>query len=155
MRVRVRSIGICGSEVHMLENGFPIPVIPGHEFAGEIENGRAVGIEPLVPCGKCEQCATGDYNMCELGPAIVLGVGRDGGMAEEVIVPERCLVQLPSTLDVMDACLIEPIAVALHGIGGVSQIMVAVSRIQDFYDQLKRGLIPAWDLRRRYNEVFI
>ncbi len=116
VKVCVRSIGICGSEVHMLGMGFPIPVIPGHEFAGELEDGTPVGIEPLAPCGKCEQCTTGNYNMCELGPVIVLGVGRDGGMAEEVIVPERCLVPLPSTLDVMDACLIEPLAVALHGL---------------------------------------
>jgi threonine dehydrogenase-like Zn-dependent dehydrogenase len=100
----------------MLERRFPISVVPGHEFAGELEDGTPVGIEPLAPCGECEQCAIGDYNMCVLGPAIVLGVGRDGGMAEEAIVPGRCLVQLPTNVDVKDACLIEPLAVALHGL---------------------------------------
>jgi threonine dehydrogenase-like Zn-dependent dehydrogenase len=116
VRVRVRSIGICGSEVHMLEMGFPVSVVPGHEFAGELEDGTPVGIEPLAPCGSCDQCATGDYNMCRIGPRMVLGIGRDGGMAEEVIVPERSLVHLPANVDVMDACLIEPLAVALHGL---------------------------------------
>jgi threonine dehydrogenase-like Zn-dependent dehydrogenase len=114
--VSVRFIGICGSELHMLERRFPISVVPGHEFARELEDGTPVGIEPLAPCGECEQCAIGDYNMCVLGPAIVLGVGRDGGMAEEAIVPERCLVHLPASVDVKDACLIEPLAVALHGL---------------------------------------
>jgi threonine dehydrogenase-like Zn-dependent dehydrogenase len=51
-----------------------------------------------------------------LGPGIVLGVGRDGGMADEVIIPERSLVYLPTNLSVKDACLIEPVAVALHGL---------------------------------------
>jgi threonine dehydrogenase-like Zn-dependent dehydrogenase len=115
-KVDVRSIGICGSELHMLEARFPISVIPGHEFAGELADGTPVGIEPLAPCGECEQCAVGDYNTCVLGPAIVLGVGRDGGMAEEAIVPERSLVHLPANVDVKDACLIEPLAVALHGL---------------------------------------
>jgi threonine dehydrogenase-like Zn-dependent dehydrogenase len=116
VRVHVRSIGICGSEVHMLETGFPISVVPGHEFAGELEDGTPVGIEPLAPCGTCEQCATGEYNMCTLGPRMVLGVGRDGGMGEEAIVPERSLVFLPANVGVKDACLIEPLAVALHGL---------------------------------------
>lgn len=102
--------------MHMLEKRFPVAGTPGHEFAGELENGTPVGIEPLLPCGSCEQCAIGEYNMCKLGPGIVLGVGRDGGMAEEVIVPQRSLVYLPTNLDVKDACLIEPVAVALHGL---------------------------------------
>jgi threonine dehydrogenase-like Zn-dependent dehydrogenase len=116
VRVHVRSVGICGSEVHMLDAKFPISVVPGHEFAGELEDGTPVGVEPLAPCGACEQCATGEYNMCTLGPRMVLGVGRDGGMAEEVIVPERSLVHLPANVGVADACLIEPLAVALHGL---------------------------------------
>jgi threonine dehydrogenase-like Zn-dependent dehydrogenase len=116
VRVQVRSIGICGSEVHMLEKGFPISGVPGHEFAGELDDGTPVGVEPLAPCGVCEQCSTGDYNMCTIGPSMVLGVGIDGGMAEEALVPERSLVYLPGNVDVKDACLIEPLAVALHGL---------------------------------------
>ena len=78
----------------------------------------------MAPCGECEQCVTGDYNMCKLGPGIVLGVGRDGGMADEVIIPERSLVYLPGNLDVKDACLIEPMAVALHGLPGVLNVIL-------------------------------
>ena len=75
----------------MLEKRFPVTGVPGHEFAGELEDGTPVGVEPLDPCWECEQCATGDYNMCTLGPGIVLGVGRDGGMADEAIIPESSL----------------------------------------------------------------
>jgi threonine dehydrogenase-like Zn-dependent dehydrogenase len=116
VKVRVRSIGICGSEIHMLEKRFPISGVPGHEFSGELEDGTPVGVEPLVPCGECETCVTGDYNLCRLGPGSVLGVGRDGGMADAAIVPERSLVYLPANVGVKDACLIEPVAVALHGL---------------------------------------
>ncbi len=48
---------------------------------------------------------------------MVHGVGLDGGMAEEIIVPERCIVPLPNSVRVEDACLVEPLAVAAHGVG--------------------------------------
>jgi threonine dehydrogenase-like Zn-dependent dehydrogenase len=51
--------------------------------------------------------------------AVTIGVGRDGGMAEEMIVPARCLIPLPSGLPVADACLAEPLAVAVHGVAMV------------------------------------
>ena len=61
-------------------------------------------------------CLRGDYNLCELGGAMVIGNGMDGGMADELIVPARCLVPLPSGTALCDACLVEPLAVAAHGL---------------------------------------
>ena len=116
VRVRVVSAGICGSDLHLLESDFPLPSILGHEFAGTLSNGRPVAIEPLAPCGECEFCECGDYNLCRTGPGIILGTGRDGGMAEEVMVPERAIVPLPAGLEPRDACLVEPLAVAVHGL---------------------------------------
>jgi threonine dehydrogenase-like Zn-dependent dehydrogenase len=75
-----------------------------------------VAIEPLLPCERCDACRTGAYNLCERGPAIVIGTAHDGGMAEELIVPERCLVPLAAGIEVGDACLVEPLAVAVHGL---------------------------------------
>ena len=115
VRVRVRSCGICGSDLHMLDAGFPLPSIPGHEIAGEVD-GVPVAIEPLAPCEACEFCAAGDYQLCRVGPSMVYGVGRDGGMAEEVRVPERALVPLAAGVSPADACLVEPLAVAIHGL---------------------------------------
>jgi threonine dehydrogenase-like Zn-dependent dehydrogenase len=100
----------------MLAMGFPISVIPGHEIGGVLDDGTPVGIEPLLPCGECPQCKTRDYNMCDQIPGIILGLGVDGGMAEQVMVPERCLVYLPANVEPKDACLIEPMAVALQGL---------------------------------------
>jgi threonine dehydrogenase-like Zn-dependent dehydrogenase len=114
--VRVRGCGICGSDLAMLASGFPLAGIPGHECAGELDDGTPVAIEPVAPCGRCEFCARGDYQVCRSGTAMIFGVGRDGGMAEEIRVPERCLVRLPPALRVEDACLVEPLAVAVHGL---------------------------------------
>lgn len=116
VRVRVTACGICGSDLAMLAGGFPITGIPGHEIAGELADGTPVAIEPVAPCGVCEFCRSGDYQVCRAGVEIIYGVGRDGGMASEILVPERCLVALPRGLDPRHAALVEPLAVAVHGL---------------------------------------
>jgi len=116
VRVKVRSAGICSSDLHMIDVGFPLPATLGHEVAGTLSDGRAVALEPIAPCGHCDMCAQGDYHLCRLGPSMVHGVTLDGGMAEEILVPERCIVPLPNNVSASDACLVEPLAVAVHGI---------------------------------------
>jgi threonine dehydrogenase-like Zn-dependent dehydrogenase len=116
VRVRIRSAGICGSDLHLVERGFVSGRTLGHELAGTTPDGTAVAIEPLLPCGECANCTAGAYNLCALGPSIVIGIAHDGGMADELVVPERCLVRLPSGVRVEDACLVEPLAVAVHGL---------------------------------------
>ena len=129
VRVRVASAGICGSDLHLLQSDFPLPHTLGHELAGELPDGRQVAIEPIAPCGECDRCDRGDYNLCRLGPSMIYGSGRDGGMADEVLVPERALVSLPRGVSAKDACLVEPLAVAEHGlrlaeIGSETQVAV-------------------------------
>src|SRR5437660_763868 len=94
VRVRVRASGICGTDLNMVEMG-PLPVVLGHEFAGELDDGTPVAVEPIVPCETCDQCTTGNYHLCRRGTPIYVGIGRDGGMADEVRVPDRTLVPLP------------------------------------------------------------
>jgi threonine dehydrogenase-like Zn-dependent dehydrogenase len=115
-RVRIRSAGICGSDLHLLAARLPVAGTLGHELAGWLDDGRPVAIEPLLPCGHCDLCGGGDYHLCRESPNFVLGISHDGGMADEVHVPERCLVALPAGLDPRDACLVEPLAVAVHGL---------------------------------------
>jgi len=115
VRVRVRSAGICGSDLHLIAAGFAQATL-GHEIAGELDDGRPVAIEPIAPCGRCAECRRGDYNLCRLGSGMVLGIAHDGGMADEVRVPARAIVPLPTGIPVADACLIEPLAVAVHGL---------------------------------------
>ena len=116
VRVRIASAGICGSDLHLLQSDFPLPHTLGHELAGELPDGRPVAIEPIAPCGECDRCTRGDYNLCQLGLSMIYGSGRDGGMADEVLVPERALVSLPRGVSAKDACLVEPLAVAEHGL---------------------------------------
>jgi threonine dehydrogenase-like Zn-dependent dehydrogenase len=115
--VRVASAGICGSDLAMIDGGWAPPVTMGHEIAGWAPDGSPVAIEPLVPCGTCEQCTSGAYHLCPTGAATMIGIGADGGFATEVEVPERCLVRLPAGVAPRDASLVEPLAVALHGLG--------------------------------------
>jgi len=115
-RVRVRSTGICGSDLHMLEMKFPLKCVVGHEVAGVLDDGTPVAVEPMVPCNACAPCRAGDYNLCQKASTTILGVARNGAMADELYVPESCLVYLPANVGVKDACLIEPLAVAVHGI---------------------------------------
>ena len=115
VRVKIRAAGICGSDLHMIEHGATMGFTLGHELAGELSDGRSVAIEPLAPCETCACCRAGDYNLCGSAPQLIFGIMRDGGMSDELLVPPRCLVPLPSGIAVRDASLVEPLAVAVHG----------------------------------------
>ena len=112
--VDVVSAGVCGSDLHLL--AWDLPFIMGHEMAGRLADGTPVAVEPVAPCGTCARCRMGDYNLCQIGPPMVMGVGRDGGMAERCVVPESSLTRLPAGVEPADACLVEPLAVAVHGV---------------------------------------
>jgi threonine dehydrogenase-like Zn-dependent dehydrogenase len=113
----------------MIDGGWPVHVIPGHEIAGELADGTPVAVEPVIGCGTCEPCRRGDYNLCPTQLDRYIGIGADGGMAEELIVPEHCLIPLAKGVRPEDACLVEPLAVAVHGLrkaGLDSSLRVAV-----------------------------
>ncbi len=131
VRVRVTQVGICGSDLAFAANGLgeglPPEVTLGHEIVGLTPEGTPVAIEPLLPCGKCNPCRLGTYNLCIEDRW--LGGSLDGGMTEEIVVPERCLVEIPPSVAPSDACLAEPLAVALHGLrraGASSGELVAI-----------------------------
>ena len=145
VRVRTVSAGVCGSDLHLLEFGFLGPFTIGHEFAGFTDDGRAVAVEPIRGCGLCELCRAGDYNRCSETLSNIAGVTRDGGMADEVLVWPDSLVALPAGVEARDACLVEPLAVAVHGFrlaglrggmrvaviggGSIGQAALAVARL--------------------------
>jgi threonine dehydrogenase-like Zn-dependent dehydrogenase len=114
IRIRVASVGICGSDLHLEQ--WNLPSTLGHEMAGFLPDGKAVSVEPMAPCGLCPECQSGSYNLCQLGPSMLIGTGRDGGMADECLVPASAIVPLAGGVPVGDACLVEPLAVAVHGI---------------------------------------
>jgi len=123
--VRVRSCGICGSDLELFAGSFPPPAVcPGHEISGEvvefdgevrgIEVGDRVVVEPLVVCGSCPACRVGNYQICN--KIEFLGISRDGGFAEYVALPRERVYHLPAEFDFAVGGLAEPAAVCVHGV---------------------------------------
>ena len=121
--VKVGRCGICGSDLHMTEDpayGQGAGSILGHEFAGEIvatgkgveglKSGDLVSVIPLKSCGHCHACRTGAVQWCE-----TFGL-QGGGYAEYALTrPNQC-VRLPASASLADGAIVEPVAVALHGV---------------------------------------
>ena len=115
VRVSVVSSGICGSDLHLVSFG-PSTVTLGHEFSGRLDDGTAVAVLPVVRCGRCERCLAGAEQQCPAALGAMYGISRDGGLADEVWVDTSCAKVLPTNLAIEHACLVEPLAVALHGV---------------------------------------
>lgn len=127
VRVAVRICGICGTDVHAFQGHHPFisaPIVPGHEFSGEIDAvgqgveglvvGQKVTVEPSLVCGECEACRSGRYNICE--NLRVLGCQADGAMAEMISVPAEKIICLPEDMSHEQGALIELTAVAVHAL---------------------------------------
>ena len=151
--VEVKAAGICGSDIpRVFETGtYTFPTIPGHEFAGvvsfvkgnhELLNKR-VGIFPLIPCKRCQQCLEKKYEMCRKYD--YLGSRSDGGFAEYVKVPIWNLIELPDDVTYKEAAMLEPTAVALHAIRKVNIEKVSSAVV---YGAGTIGLLCAMWLRR-------
>lgn len=130
--VRVRSAGICGSDIpRMLKDAAHYyPIVLGHEFSGDVvEIGpdadadlmrTRVSIAPRVPCWSCEPCKAGLFSLCEGYDFI--GSKRDGGLCEFVSVPQTSTVRLMDTLSYEQGAMLEPCTVALHALMRVRRL---------------------------------
>lgn len=116
--VRVKAVGICASDLMYLRYGST--QIAGHEFAGVLQDGTPVAVEPIFGCRQCPECEQGSYNRCQRGPT-ALGMMDPGGMCEWFMAPAHAVMPLPAGLDVRYASLVEPTSVAWHAchMGGV------------------------------------
>ena len=123
--IRVGAVGLCGSDRHWVVDGgigdavLEAPLVLGHEFAGVVETGamrgRLVAVDPAVPCGSCEPCSAGAGNLCLR--IVFAGHGRaDGALREMLCWPASALHPLSDSLDARVGALVEPLAVAIHGI---------------------------------------
>jgi NADPH2:quinone reductase len=131
----VGACGICGTDLHIFEGEFPptpYPIVPGHEFAGEVVAvgkdilskssakgtrfavGSRIAVDPSLFCGHCIFCRTGHGNLCLNWNAI--GDTVDGAFAEYVTVPVANAYLLPDHVSFREAALIEPVSCAVHGI---------------------------------------
>jgi 2-desacetyl-2-hydroxyethyl bacteriochlorophyllide A dehydrogenase len=115
VRLEIQASSICGTDVNFVAMGAQ-GFTYGHEFAGVGPDGRAYAVEPAIYCGECEECRSGNTIRCTGAVQANLGIFTDGGLADAIVVPEYTLLPLPAGLDVRDACLVEPGAVAWHGV---------------------------------------
>jgi 2-desacetyl-2-hydroxyethyl bacteriochlorophyllide A dehydrogenase len=125
--LRVRRVGICGTDLHIfqghLDHRVPKRGIIGHETFAEVAEapaasgfarGDRVVVEPVSFCGRCRACVMGATYLCY--GLKVLGVDLPGGMQEYWRVPTARLLHVPSTLSDDHAALVEPLAIAVHDV---------------------------------------
>ncbi len=126
VRVRVRAVGICGTDIPIFEGvrRVPYPLIPGHEFAGEIDAvsddvrgwqpGDRVAVGLVIGCGECPACRAGEESRC---PRITeIGIHINGAFAEYVLAPVSTLHRLPDHLSFADGASVDPLASSYRGI---------------------------------------
>ena len=121
--VRIKRVGVCGTDLHIFQGNQPFlsyPRIMGHELAGiaevvpegaSVRPGETVFIIPYLSCGQCAACRKGRTNCCQ--KIEVLGVHRDGGMVEQLAVPQR-FVCSANGLDLDQAAMVEFLAIGAH-----------------------------------------
>jgi L-iditol 2-dehydrogenase len=132
VQVRVRSVGICGSDLHYFAEGsigdviIQYPVILGHEPSGEVwktgsgvtgfSRGDRAFLEPAIFCYHCEFCRSGRHNCCE-NMSFLSSPPDPGFFREFVNLPAHNVIGMPAGLDHDTATLFEPLAVVLHSLG--------------------------------------
>lgn len=122
--VKVKYCGICGSDLHAYKTGmFPFGMTIGHEYSGIVDTvgpgtnnwqpGQRVTGTASLSCRNCRPCRDGQDNICSA--MNVIGVTRDGAMAEYLLVPEDSLCSISLDMPLEYGTLVEPLSVALHG----------------------------------------
>ncbi len=126
------SIGICGSDMHAYHGHDPRRnpgLVMGHELAGIVEEsasslykvGDRVTVNPLIVCGKCDNCRQGRDNLCL--DRTMVGMTRPGSYAEYMSIPDHCLIPLTQNISFKDASLTEPAATVLHALNLSMKVM--------------------------------
>lgn len=128
-RVRMRHVGVCGSDIHYWAAGrigdqvVKYPFVLGHEGAGEVLDGAGalppgtpVFVEPAISCGECDQCLLGRENTCR--KLRFLGNPQElaGCLCEELVMPARCALPLPASIPLDQAALLEPLAIGVYAV---------------------------------------
>ncbi|GGS11619.1 oxidoreductase [Micromonospora fulviviridis] len=105
--LRVAAVGACHSDLHILDAPaglFPVPMTLGHEIAGTVDQlgpgvtgwsaGDRAAVYGIIGCGRCRACVRGAENQCRVVPVGGIGLSRDGGLAEHVVVPASRLLHV-------------------------------------------------------------
>ena len=129
VKIKVKAVGICGSDLHIYKGDIGIPTrIPftiGHEFSGIITQvgknvtrfkvgDRVTAENSRYTCGHCHYCMTGNYNLCK--KRLATGSAFDGAYADYCVVPENRVYALPDNVDFLTAALTDPSACVYHAV---------------------------------------
>lgn len=133
IKIKVKSAGLCGSDLHKILHSWPTDEymqtkILGHEIAGVVADaanesnfkiGDRVVVEPLIACDKCINCLNGNYQFC--GKLICIGRNVAGGFADFVYAPEKNLYALPSNITFDEGAMTDLLAVVVHAFNLINQ----------------------------------
>ncbi len=138
--VKVKNVGICGSDIHAFHGKHPFmsfPIRLGHEMSGEIVElgskvkdlkvGQIITMRPQEICNECVSCKEGRYNICNT--LKVIGCQTPGAACEYFNIPADIVYAMPKALDAKLAATVEPAAVGVHAVrvnGGVKGLNVVV-----------------------------
>ncbi len=133
----MQAVGICGSDIHYFKSGrigdqiVQYPWITGHECAAivaevgtavkTLKAGDAVVIDPLVACGKCDQCVAGRRHTCRNQRFLGCPGQMQGGLAEYLIMPEVCCFPVARGVSLYAAALAEPLSIGVYAIALMNQ----------------------------------
>ena len=131
VQIKLEYVGVCGSDLHFYQEGrlqnwtLDGPLALGHEPGGvvtalgegvtNLKVGDRVSIEPAVPCGQCEACHKGLYNLCPSIKMLAIPGEKDGVNAEYCVHEAAMCYKLPDNVSTLEGAMIEPLAVGMHG----------------------------------------
>lgn len=162
--MKIKKVGICGTDLHIYNGGMnvPTPLVMGHEFVGDIvkvgdhvmnvQVGDRAVAEHVIGCGKCSYCHQGKRNLCK--SPTVIGLHRQGALAEFISVPSDLVFKLPDELSYDEGVLVEPFSIAVYAVkkSGVSvgdQIAVIgqgpIGILVDFVAKASGGTVFGFD----------
>jgi len=130
--IKMKVVGICGSDVHYYQSGkiggqivqYPFPV--GHEGAGEVirvgskvsrvKPGDRIAIEPAMPCGECDQCKAGRPHTCRKLRFLGCPGQADGCLSEYIVMPENSCFRIADSMSYTEAAISEPLAIGVYAV---------------------------------------
>jgi threonine dehydrogenase-like Zn-dependent dehydrogenase len=125
--LKIKQVGICGTDLHIYHGGMPelpTPLVLGHEFVGDVVKvgknvqnvkvGDLATAEHVTGCGHCRHCRVGRPNICKTPR--VYGLHRPGALAECMSIPADLVFALPEGMDYDQGVLVEPLSIAVYAV---------------------------------------
>ncbi len=132
VRIRMKTLGVCGSDIHYYVSGkigsqvVTYPFTVGHEGAGEVESvgkgvtlvkpGDRIAIEPSMPCWECDQCRAGRPHTCRNLRFLGCPGQAEGSLSEYIVMPETSCFKIPDQMTYDQAAISEPLAIGLYAV---------------------------------------